>query len=96
MTPYSLNPAGRDGTLAQFVSIERHSRGIYARLACPMIGQREAPIISGEISEAIANSHLPRGGSLVVEWSELVERYGRRSDDPSKTEIPNLMTRPAA
>lgn len=74
MTPYSLNPGnpgGRDSTLAQFVSIERHSRGIYARLACPMIGQREAPIIAGEISEAIANSHLPRGGALVVDMSSV-------------------------
>ena len=40
--------------------------------------------------------HQSTGGSLVVEWSDLVERYGRRSEDPSKTEIPNLMTRPAA
>jgi MFS superfamily sulfate permease-like transporter len=38
--------------------------------------------------------HQSTGGTLVVEWSELVERYGRRSDD--KTEIPNLMIRPAA
>jgi MFS superfamily sulfate permease-like transporter len=40
--------------------------------------------------------HQSTGGALVVEWSELVERYSRRSDDPSKNEIPNLMTRPAA
>ncbi|MCZ8369084.1 MAG: SulP family inorganic anion transporter [Porphyrobacter sp.] len=40
--------------------------------------------------------HQTTGGSLVVEWSELVERYGRRSEDPSKTEIPGLMIRPAA
>lgn len=38
--------------------------------------------------------HQSTGGSLVVEWSELVERYGRRSDE--KTEIPGLMVRPAA
>jgi anti-anti-sigma regulatory factor len=36
-----------------------------------MIGQREAPIIAGEISEAIANSHLPRGGALVVDMSSV-------------------------
>lgn len=38
--------------------------------------------------------HQSTGGSLVVEWSELVERYGRRSEE--KTEIPALMARPAA
>ncbi len=40
--------------------------------------------------------HQSTGGTLVVEWSELVERYGRRSEDPSKTAIPALMVRPAA
>jgi MFS superfamily sulfate permease-like transporter len=38
--------------------------------------------------------HQSTGGSLVVEWSELVERYGRRSEE--KTQIPGLMVRPAA
>ncbi len=40
--------------------------------------------------------HQSTGGTLIVEWSELVERYGRRSEDPSKTAIPGLMVRPAA
>jgi len=40
--------------------------------------------------------HQSTGGALIVEWSELVERYGRRSEDPSKTAIPGLMIRPAA
>ena len=40
--------------------------------------------------------HQSTGGSLIVEWSELVERYGRRSEDPRKTAIPALMVRPAA
>jgi len=40
--------------------------------------------------------HQSTGGSLIVEWSELVQRYGRRSQDPAKTEIPALMRRPAA
>lgn len=40
--------------------------------------------------------HQSTGGSLIVEWSELVQRYGRRSQDPAKTEIPALMQRPAA
>ncbi len=39
--------------------------------------------------------HQSTGGSLVVEWNELVERYGRRSEDPSKTAIPALMVRPS-
>jgi MFS superfamily sulfate permease-like transporter len=47
-----------------------------------------------EMLSSWEKQHLTTGGSLVVEWSELVERYGRRSDD--KTEIPGLMTRPAA
>lgn len=39
--------------------------------------------------------HQSTGGSLIVEWSELVERYGRRAADPSKTAIPGLMVRPS-
>lgn len=39
--------------------------------------------------------HQSTGGSLIVEWSELVERYGRRAEDPSKTDIPGLTNRPA-
>jgi MFS superfamily sulfate permease-like transporter len=37
--------------------------------------------------------HQSTGGSLVVEWNELVQRYGRRSQDPSKTEISSLTQR---
>lgn len=37
--------------------------------------------------------HQSTGGKLIVEWTELVERYGRRSEDPSKTDIPNLTRR---
>lgn len=40
--------------------------------------------------------HQSTGGALIVEWRELVERYGRRSEDPTKTDIPGLMIRPAA
>jgi len=39
--------------------------------------------------------HRSTGGTLVVEWSDLVERYGRRSDTPAKVAIPALMVRPA-
>ncbi|MFN4038035.1 MAG: SulP family inorganic anion transporter [Erythrobacter sp.] len=34
--------------------------------------------------------HQSTGGSLIVEWHALVERYGRRAQDPSKTSIPAL------
>jgi len=40
--------------------------------------------------------HQSTGGSLVVEWNDLVRRYGRRAQDPGKTDIPALMRRPAA
>jgi MFS superfamily sulfate permease-like transporter len=40
--------------------------------------------------------HQSTGGSLIVEWLELVERYGRRAEDPSKVEIPALTARSAA
>ncbi|MEE4316830.1 MAG: SulP family inorganic anion transporter [Erythrobacter sp.] len=40
--------------------------------------------------------HQSTGGSLIVEWNDLVQRYGRRSADPAKTSIASLMQRPAA
>ncbi|MFW5634250.1 MAG: SulP family inorganic anion transporter, partial [Erythrobacter sp.] len=40
--------------------------------------------------------HQSTGGSLVVEWSDLVRRYARRSNDPAKTSINSLTTRDAA
>lgn len=39
--------------------------------------------------------HESTGGKLIVEWNDLVKRYGRRSEDPSKTDIPNLTRRSA-
>lgn len=74
MTPHSLNSTNlsRDSALSQFVAIERYPRGVYARIACPSIGQREAPIISAEISEAISGTALPRGGAIVVDLSNVV------------------------
>lgn len=39
--------------------------------------------------------HQSTGGSLIVEWNDLVRRYARRAQDPGKTEIPGL-TRPRA
>jgi anti-anti-sigma regulatory factor len=74
MTPYSLTSSNhnRDNALSQFVVIERYPRGVYARIVCPSIGQREAPIIAGEISDAIANAAMPRGGALVLDLSNVV------------------------
>jgi hypothetical protein len=40
--------------------------------------------------------HQSTGGSLIVEWSDLVMLYGRRSQDPAKTSIPGLTDRAAA
>lgn len=40
--------------------------------------------------------HQSTGGMLVVEWSDLVMRYSRRSQDPSKATIPALAQRNAA
>ncbi|MCE2881500.1 MAG: STAS domain-containing protein [Planctomycetaceae bacterium] len=59
----------RDNALAQYVAIERYPKGLYARITCPTIGQREAPVISAEIAEAIASSNLPKGSSLVIDMS---------------------------
>jgi len=53
MKPYTLNKSEAAGALSQYVVIEPHRRGLYAKVVCPSIGQREAPIISGEIIEAI-------------------------------------------
>jgi hypothetical protein len=33
---------------------------------------------------------------LIVEWSDLVERYSRRADNPSEARIPALTRKPAA
>jgi MFS superfamily sulfate permease-like transporter len=40
--------------------------------------------------------HQSTGGSLVVEWSDLVRRYAKRSSDPGKASIHSLTTRGAA
>lgn len=40
--------------------------------------------------------HKSTGGSLIVEWSDLVRRYASRSNDPAKTTIQSLTTRDAA
>jgi anti-anti-sigma regulatory factor len=69
MTPYSLTTTNRENSLAQFVSIERCSRGIHAKVVCPTVGQREAPIIAAEIADALANANMPKGSSFVLDMS---------------------------
>lgn len=53
MKPYTLPTNTPGQALSQYVVVERHRLGLYARIVCPSIGQREAPIITGEIIEAI-------------------------------------------
>lgn len=72
MTPYSLSSTNRETALSQFVSIERYTRGVYVRVTCPSIGQREAPIITAEVGEALATGDMPKGGTLVLDLSAVV------------------------
>lgn len=69
MSSYSLSSTNRETALSQFVAIERYPKGLLARVTCPTIGQREAPIISAEVSEALASANLPKGGSFVLDVS---------------------------
>jgi anti-anti-sigma regulatory factor len=68
MKPYTLNKSEAAGALSQYVVIEPHRRGLYAKVVCPSIGQREAPIISGEIIEAI-DRHGGAKGNFVLDLS---------------------------
>ena len=69
MSSYSLSSTNRDTALSQYVAIERYPKGLLARITCPTIGQREAPIISAEVIEALSNANLPKGGSFVLDVS---------------------------
>jgi anti-anti-sigma regulatory factor len=70
MSSYSLTSTNnRDTALSQYVAIERYPKGLLARITCPTIGQREAPIISAEVIEALAGANLPKGGSFVLDVS---------------------------
>jgi anti-anti-sigma regulatory factor len=69
MTPYTLTTNNRETNLSQFVAIERFPKGLLARVVCPSIGQREAPIISSEVTEALAAANMPKGSSFVLEFS---------------------------
>jgi anti-anti-sigma regulatory factor len=65
MKPYTLSSNTPTPALSQYVVIERHRLGIYARVVCPSIGQREAPIITSEIIEAIDHSKSARGNFVL-------------------------------
>jgi len=69
MRPYTLSSTNRDSSLSQFVVIERYPKGVLAQIVCPSVCQREAPIIAAEIGEALKDIDLPRGSSLVVDFS---------------------------
>ena len=69
MIPYSLNASNRETNLSQFVAIERFPKGLLARVVCPTVGQREAPIIAAEIAEALDQANLPKGSSFVLDMS---------------------------
>ena len=69
MTPYTLSTNSRDTNLSQFVAIERYQKGILARVVCPSVGQREAPIIAAEITEALENANMPKGSSFFLDMS---------------------------
>jgi anti-anti-sigma regulatory factor len=69
MTPYTLTTTNRESALSQYVAIERYPKGLYARVSCPTVGQREAPIISAEITEAFTSSNFPKGGTFVLDLS---------------------------
>ena len=49
-----------------------------------------------EMLSSWESQHRSTGGSLTVEWSDLVERYSRRSSDPAKAKIQSLSSRTAA
>ena len=65
MKPYTLTGTESSKTLSQYVILETHRRGLYARIVCPSIGQREAPIISCEIIEAIDRNPGVKGNFIL-------------------------------
>jgi anti-anti-sigma regulatory factor len=68
MKPYTLPTNQSVPTLSQYVVIERQRRGLYARVVCPAIGQREAPIITDEINAALDQTKDLKG-SFVLDLS---------------------------
>ncbi|MEM6586193.1 MAG: SulP family inorganic anion transporter, partial [Pseudomonadota bacterium] len=49
-----------------------------------------------EMLSSWENQHRSTGGSLTVEWNDLVQRYARRSSDPENAKIQSLSARTAA
>ncbi|MEL6487692.1 MAG: SulP family inorganic anion transporter, partial [Pseudomonadota bacterium] len=49
-----------------------------------------------EMLSSWESQHRSTGGSMIVEWSDLVERYSRRSSDPANAQIQSLSSRSAA
>ena len=70
MTPYTLTTTNRETSLSQFVTIERYPKGLLCRVVCPTIGQREAPIISAEVTEALVTG-APWPRALALEPGDL-------------------------
>ena len=65
MKPYTLPSNTPSPTLSQYVVIERYRVGLYAKVVCPSIGQREAPIITGEIIEAVDQAKDLKGNFIL-------------------------------
>jgi anti-anti-sigma regulatory factor len=65
MKPYTIPTTTPGQALSQYVVVERHRLGLYARIVCPSIGQREAPIITGEIVEAIDQTQGLKGNFVI-------------------------------
>lgn len=53
---------------ASFVDVKQIDRGVIARILCPAVGQREAPIVEGELktAAAAANNRLVLDMSAVT------------------------------
>lgn len=71
VTPFHTSNDSDRGSLAQYVAVERHARGVVARITCPIVGQREAPIIISEIADALGANNFPRNSSLVLDFSSV-------------------------
>jgi anti-anti-sigma regulatory factor len=71
VTPFHTSNGSERGSLAQYVAVERHPRGVVARITCPVVGQREAPIIISEIADALSANNFPRNSSLVLDFSSV-------------------------
>ncbi len=71
VTPFHTSNGSERGSLAQYVAVERHLRGVVARITCPVVGQREAPIIISEIADALSANNFPRNSSLVLDFSSV-------------------------